>query len=214
MDWAKARALMVEGQVRPNKVTDPRIVEAMLALPREALVPGPRQALAYADVPVPLADGRALLAPMVVARMVQEARPVAGERALALPGAAGYGAALLARLGLAVTLLETEEHQAAAVAAMRFLGATVTHATGALPDGAPGDAKFDLILVEGAVPAPPPGLLAQLADGGRLLAILAGAGTGLAIRVDRRGGADTLTRLFDAAAGTLPEFAARPVFAL
>jgi protein-L-isoaspartate(D-aspartate) O-methyltransferase len=214
MDWAKARALMVEGQVRPNKVTDPRIVEAMLALPREALVPGPRQALAYADVPVPVADGRALLAPMVVARMVQEARPVAGERALALPGAAGYGAALLARLGLAVTLLETAEHQAAAMSAMRALGASVTHATGALANGVPDTRLFDLILVEGALPAPPPGLLGQLAEGGRLLAILAGPGTGQAVRVDRRGGADTLTKLFDAAAPGLPDFAAAPVFAL
>jgi protein-L-isoaspartate(D-aspartate) O-methyltransferase len=214
MDWAKARALMVEGQVRPNKVTDQRIVDAMLALPREALLPGPRRALAYADVPVPLAEGRALLAPMVVARLVQEARPVAGERALALPGAAGYGAALLARLGLAVTLLETPAHAAAAAAAMRALGVSVTHATGRLAHGVPGQEKFDLILLEGAVPAPPAGLLAQLAEGGRLLAIQAGPGTGQAIRVDRRGGSDTLTKLFDAAAPSLPDFAAQPAFAL
>lgn len=214
MDWAKARALMVEGQVRPNRVTDPRLIEAMLALPREAMVPEARRALAYADVPVSLAPGRALLAPMVVARLVQEAQPVAGERVLALPGAAGYGAALLARLGLAVSVLETPAHDAASRAAMRALGVAVTHATGQLDQGVAGAAPFDLILIEGAVPAVPPALLAQLAEGGRLMAIIAAGGTRQAARVDVRGGTATTRRLFDAAAPDLPDFAAAPDFAL
>lgn len=222
MDWAKARVLMVEGQVRPNKVTDPRIVEAMLELPREAMVPAARRAMACADVPVPVAPGRALLAPMVVARLVQEARPIPGERVLALPGVAGYGAALLARLGLNVTLLETEAHATQAVSAMRAVGCQVRHVVGRLAEGAAAQGPYDIILIEGALPAPPQALLEQLSEGGRLLGIMAprqagqkvAAGTRQAFRADRAGGSTTLRPIFDAAAPDLPEFEAEAAFTL
>ena len=75
MDFARARLNMVEGQIRPNKVTDPRIVAAMLDLPRELFLPAERRAMAYLDEDIPLGGGRALVEPMVLARLVQTAEP-------------------------------------------------------------------------------------------------------------------------------------------
>jgi protein-L-isoaspartate(D-aspartate) O-methyltransferase len=222
MEWAAARRNMVEGQVRPNRVNDAAIVELMLNLPREALLPAGRAALAYADVPVEIAPGRALLAPMVVARLVQEANPRAGERALALPGLAGYGAMLLAGLGLQVTALETAEHAGKArerLAALgtalgAALGTGVTVVAGALAAGHPAASPYHLILVEGALASVPSALCAQLAEGGRLLAVVGDSAPRRAVRIDRIGSSLTSRDLFDAAAPLLPDFAPAMEFSL
>jgi protein-L-isoaspartate(D-aspartate) O-methyltransferase len=214
MDWATARVNMVEGQVRPNRVTDPRIVEAMLAIPREALVPPARQALAYADVPVGVAPGRALLAPMVVGRLLQEAAPRAGERALVLPGLGAYGALLLDRLGVAVTVLERPDLADAARHAFAAAGARLSVVAGPLDQGHAAASPYDLILVEAAVPRLPEAWGTQLAEGGRLLAILGEQVPRRAVRATRIGPSLTTTALFDAAAPLLPDIAAAPAFSL
>lgn len=214
MDWARARYNMVEGQLRPNRVADPRIIAAMQAIPREALVPPARQALAYADAAVPVAPGRALLAPMVLGRLLQEAGPRAGERALCLPGRVACGALVLARLGCIVTVLETPDHAAAAAAALAAAGLVVAPAQGRLEDGWAAAAPFDLILVEAALPRIPAALTAQLAEGGRLLAIVGEQTPRRAVRIDRLGGSLSERALFDAAAPLLPDIGAEPAFSL
>src|SRR5271165_2368723 len=82
LDFARARALMVDGQIRPNKVTDPRILAAVGTLPRERFLPPHLAPLAYVDAGVELGGGRYLTEPLAIARLVQLAEPVAAERAL------------------------------------------------------------------------------------------------------------------------------------
>jgi protein-L-isoaspartate(D-aspartate) O-methyltransferase len=214
MDQAAARLNMVEGQVRPNRVNDPRIIQAMLRLPRHLLVPPTRRALAHADAPVPVAEGRALLAPMVVARLVQDAAPRANERALVLPGLGAYGGLLLHALGLSVTALEDPRHADAARQALDAAGGGPVLVAGPLAAGHAAGAPFDLILIEGAVPALPDGLAAQLAEGGRLLAVVGEGVPRRAVRTDRLAGVLTTRVLFDAAAPPLPDFAPAAAFSL
>ena len=105
IDFTAARMLMVNGQVRPNKVTDSRVLAAMRRLPRERFVPADRAALAYSDEDVPLGRDRYLVEPMVIARLVQIAAVQEGDRALVVGSGSGYGAALLAACGATVTAL-------------------------------------------------------------------------------------------------------------
>jgi protein-L-isoaspartate(D-aspartate) O-methyltransferase len=171
---AAARRNMVDSQVRPNKVTDPRILNAMLSVPRHEFVPANRQALAHADEDVPLGDGRVLLEPMVIARLLQAAGPVTGERALVLAAGPGYGAALLAAIGCQVTAVEDDAGLAATLRdTLTRLAPGVATARGSVAQGWAAAAPYDLILIEGAVPAIPEALGAQLVqESGRLVTIL------------------------------------------
>ncbi len=109
-DFAAARLNMVESQVRTNDVTDVRLHDAMRAIPRETLIPADKAFQAYADADVEYAPGRYLLRPREVSKMLQAARPVEGERALAI--AAPYAAAVLQALGVDVERLDTEDLKA------------------------------------------------------------------------------------------------------
>lgn len=186
---------MVDSQVRPNKVSDPRILAAMRALPRERFLPADRAQFAYLDAPVPLghaaAGGRAMLEPMAIARLVQLAAPLAGERTLVVGAGTGYGAALLAACGAEVIALE-EDPALIAIAQFALAEIALTQiprlagpatppprpVTGPLRNGWPAEAPYDLIFIEGAVTAIPPTLAAQLRPiAGRLVAVLAEPGT-------------------------------------
>src|SRR5208282_6497251 len=94
--FADARNRMVDSQIRPNRVTDPRILAAMRCLPRERFLPPAVVSLAYADEDVPLGNGRYLMEPMVLARLLQAANLGEGERALVIAAGTGYSAAVLA----------------------------------------------------------------------------------------------------------------------
>jgi protein-L-isoaspartate(D-aspartate) O-methyltransferase len=217
MDFARARLNMVEGQIRPNKVTDPRIVAAMLELPRERFLPPERQAFAYLDEDIPVAPGRALIEPMVLARLVQAAELRETSRVLVVAAGAGYGAALCGRLAASVIALEApgaaRERLRATLAAM---GAdTVRVAGGPVADGWAAEAPYDAILIEGAVETIPAPILAQLVEGGRLVTVEASgrAGVlGVAVRLVRIGGTTTRLPLFDAGTPVLPEFRRRRGF--
>ncbi len=103
-DYAAARRFMVDGQIRTNKVTDERLIEvALVDLPRERFVAPALQARAYLDDDLPLGNGRYLMEPMVLARLVQTLHIQPGDKILVVAAAGGYGAALLARLGASVT---------------------------------------------------------------------------------------------------------------
>src|ERR1700676_3904148 len=95
---ADARNRMVDSQIRPNKVSDPRILDAMRHLPRERFLPDTQLALAYADQNVPLGGGRVLLQPLALARLVQAAEPMPAEKVLVVAAGTGYSAALFAAL--------------------------------------------------------------------------------------------------------------------
>lgn len=179
-DFARQRLSMVESQLRPNMVTDPRLLAAMGALPRELFVPALARAFAYMDEGVevwPSVDGapaRYLLAPMVLAKLIQLADVDARDRVLDVGCATGYAAAVLARLAGEVVGLEPEpELAASATKTLAELGfANVRIVEGALAQGHAASGPYDAILLGGSVPVVPEPLLAQLKEGGRLAAVI------------------------------------------
>jgi protein-L-isoaspartate(D-aspartate) O-methyltransferase len=216
MDYADARKRMVDGQLRPSRVTDPRVLDAMRELPRENFLPPTARARAYADEDVPLPGGRALIEPMVLARLVQLAAVRPGDRALVVCAGTGYGAAVLGRCGARVTALESDETLLGiareALAAALPTG-TVRIETGSPPRGFAAGAPYDVILIEGEVPEIPNAIADQLAEGGRLVTVLGGGRrNGIAVLTRRLGGSVTTTPVFDCATNALPEFTPAPGF--
>ena len=142
--FAEARNNMVDSQVRPNKVNDPRIIDAMRRLPRERFLPPALASVAYADDDVKLGRGRVLVQPMVIARLVQLTAVVAGERALVVAAGSGYGAALLAACGARVTALEEDETLLAlARPSLAELAPSVSLVSGPLAAGWPAGAPYE-----------------------------------------------------------------------
>jgi protein-L-isoaspartate(D-aspartate) O-methyltransferase len=178
--FADARNRMVDSQIRPNKVTDPRIIAAMRQLPRERFVPSGLAPLAYADEDVPLGGGRVLMEPMVIARLVQLTAVAAGERTLVVGAGTGYGAALLAACGARVTALEEDASlQPLARAALTEFAPSVSLVSGPLAAGWPPGSPYDVILIEGAVLDIPPAIGDQLhKEIGRLVTVRMGNGSG------------------------------------
>ncbi len=176
-DYAAARNNMVDCQVRPNRVTDPRVLDAMRSLPRELFVPPPLAPLAYLDEDLPLGGGRYLIEPLVTARLTQLARVKAGERVLVVAAGTGYGAAILAACGGLVTALEEDDAlMAIALRLLPRLAPSVRLVNGRLAAGLPGDGPWDAIMIEGAVTAIPDAYASQLAPGGRLVTAMAPTG--------------------------------------
>lgn len=216
MDFAEARRFMVEGQLRPNRVEDPRIVAALRDLPRERFVPAAMASRAYADADVPLPGGRAMMKPLVLARLVQLSALRRGERALVLGAGTGFGAALMAAIGASVTAVESDPVLLAiarmAIAASLPAGA-VTLVEGPSSAGHAAGA-YDVIMIEGGVEVVPEAVQEQLVEGGRLVTIsLAGGPPGRALLMRRAGGTVTTVVDFDAHAAALPGFAPAPAFA-
>jgi protein-L-isoaspartate(D-aspartate) O-methyltransferase len=219
IDFAAARRMMVDGQVRTSDVTDPRIIAAMLELPRERFVSGANAALAYLDLDVPVqqASGREevrrLIKPMVLAKMVQAAAVKETDHVLDAGCATGYSSALLARLAHSVVALEEDPALAqSADANLKSVGArNVTVVTGPLTAGWQPKAPYDVIFVNGATEVVPRALCAQLKDGGRLLAVL-GRPNGRAMVYRSVSGDVSGWPIFDAAAPLLPCFAKPPAF--
>ena len=213
--FSAARNNMVDSQVRPNRVTDPRVLDAMRSLPREQFVPPEQAALAYMEADVPLGGGRVLMEPMVLARLVQLARIRPGERTLVVAAGTGYGAAVVAACGAAVTALE--ENEALLAIALRALprhAPSVRLVHGPLAAGMPADPAWDLILIEGAVASIPAAFAAQLAASGRLVTVLSEPGgvTGRAVLAEPvmvAGAPRFRTReVFDCSPPLLPELRA------
>lgn len=173
-DYAALRHLMVETQVRTNDVTDPRIHAAMREVARERFVPGDKRSLAYSDVPVEVAPRRFLIDPRSFAKLVQLARIEPGDRVLDVGGATGYSAAVLGHLAKTVTALEQDADLVRiASETLDAIGArNVAVVQGALTEGVRSGGPFDVIFINGAIGTEPTALLGQLAEGGRLVAIL------------------------------------------
>lgn len=211
-DFAQARDHMVDGQVRPNKVIDPRIIRAMRTLPRERFVPLHLQHLAYVDEDVPLGNSRVLVEPMVIARLVQLARVRDGERVLVVGAGPGYGAALMAACGASVTALEEDETLlAVARSVLPTVAPGVTITAGPLAAGLPG--LWDVVMIEGAVTAIPPAFESQVrADGGRLVTVMARGPAGHGVLAEHGGGGLRPQAEFDCATPLLRPLEAKPAF--
>jgi protein-L-isoaspartate(D-aspartate) O-methyltransferase len=213
-DYAQARRTMVDCQVRPSDVTDLRIIAALLDVPRERFVAPARRGIAYLDVDVPIGEGRALLKPMVFAKLLQAAGVGENDHVLDAGCATGYSSAVLGKLARDVVALEEDpELASAARAALSELGvANASVVTGPLSGGWQQGAPYDAILLEGASEVVPDALLGQLKDGGRLVAVVGRAPMGRATVYRMVGRHATAQPLFDAAAPLLPGFAKPAAF--
>jgi protein-L-isoaspartate(D-aspartate) O-methyltransferase len=215
-DFALARRNMIDGQLRPNRVTNTALLAAIGELPRERFLPEAFRSVAYADEDVPLGGGRHLMEPMVLARLIQALQPQAGDRALVVGAGRGYGVALLARLVKMVVAVECDPILAAAGGEItKDLGlAGIQWIVGKLEQGAPGVAPFDVVLVEGAVRQVPQTILDQMAEGGRLAVTISGppGALGVAQLFVKNGGVTSGRPLFDAGTPLLPGFAPPPRF--
>lgn len=215
-DFAAARRMMVLGQLTPNTVSDPLLLQAMGEVPRELFVPPAMRHRAYADEAVPLPNGRAMMTPMVIGRLIQMLLPQPGERALVVGAGTGYGAAILARMDLDVVAIESDaELVALGKRAIDFAlaGHRPLLREGDPLKGWPVGAPFRLILIEGGIERVPAELWTQMGEGGRAAAIRQGQGpVGRAALFRRVGGSVTETSGFDAVAPVLPEFRAAPGF--
>lgn len=214
MNFAAARHNMVESQIRPNRVTDEKLIAAFAKIPREEFVPRQFRGVAYVDEAVSLGEGRHLMEPMVLARLIQTAAPAAGDLALVVGCGTGYGAAILSHLVGAVVALEHDPGLAQqATQTLGTLGIdTVAVIAGALDKGCPDQAPFDVILFDGAVPEIPETIASQLAEGGRLVAIVAGSRIGKATLATRRRGVLASREVFDAGTPILPGFQRKSAF--
>jgi protein-L-isoaspartate(D-aspartate) O-methyltransferase len=213
-----ARQKMVDGQVRPSDVTDLRIIDAMLAVPREAFVPQDKQALAYLDIDLDVSEGgserRFLIKPVVTAKMLQAAEIKDTDNVLVVGCATGYAAAVVARLAGQVTATESDSSLAArAKDVLAELGiGNVTVRTADPSEGDAANAPYDVIVLNGATEVTPDRLYPQLKDGGRLVGVFAMAQPPRAMIVTHSH-ADFGTRaLFDAAVPVLPGLGRVPAF--
>jgi protein-L-isoaspartate(D-aspartate) O-methyltransferase len=187
----------------------------MRRLKRERFLPPHLAPLAYADEDVPLGGGRYLMEPMVLARLIQLAAVIGGERVLVVGAGAGYGAAVLAACGGRVTALEEDPALLAlAGAALAEAAPGVTLVAGKLEAGYPAGAPYDIIMIEGAVDRIPASLAGQLrVEGGRLVGVICGAGrTNQVVLAEATPAGLRAQPVFDCATPPLPMLRPAPAF--
>jgi protein-L-isoaspartate(D-aspartate) O-methyltransferase len=213
--YEAARVNMIESQLRPNKVTDERVIAAFTRIRRELFVPERLRGVAYVDDDLPLGGGRYMMKPMVAARLLQAAMVKAKDTALVVGAGVGYEAALLAQLVRSVIALE-ENPELARIGRSALVDhriSSVSYVEAPLPLGHRQRSPYDLILFAGAVAAIPEEINSQLAEGGHIAVVLRQHEcVGRATLITRTGGALTLRVIFDAATPLLPSFVAKPGF--
>ena len=215
IDYAAARLNMVDGQLRTNGIVDPVLLDAFLSVPRERFVPETLRGAAYVDDDLPLGNGRFLMEPLVLARLIQLAELGADARVLCVGAGPGYDAAILARVADTVVALESDPSLAAV--ARRLLGelgcTRVSAIEGYLEKGHAAGAPYDAILLGGAITVVPDVIAQQLAPAGRIVAVTSTEGRVQQVTVMTRVGPVLSRRpAFDAATHALPGFAAQPAF--
>ena len=171
MDTTQARNRMVEAQIARRGVRDPRVLEAMRAVPREAFIPAGFEEFAYQDSALPIAEGQTISQPYIVAAMLEAAELEDGDKVLEVGAGSGYAAAVASRI--AAKVFAIERHAALTDAARERIQALDYHnvvlKTGDGSTGWPEAAPFDAIIVSAGVPRIPEALKMQLAIGGRLV---------------------------------------------
>jgi protein-L-isoaspartate(D-aspartate) O-methyltransferase len=214
-EFGATRTHMIESQLRPGKVIDARVLGAFAGIRRELFVPEHLRAVAYVDEDLPLGRGRYLMEPMVAARLLQAAAIERTDAVLIIGAGTGYEAALAAALARSVVALEEEPELArhAREALVEHSIASVSVVEGPLSQGYRPRAPYDAVLFCGAVAEVPSEIDSQLAEGGRLLAVVKSTnGIGRAILRTRTGGVMAQRVLFDAATPFLPGFLPKPAF--
>lgn len=211
-----ARENMIQGQLRPNGIEAPALLEALQAVPREKFVPRHLQRIAYVDEDVEIAGGRFLPEPVILARLLQALEIAEGEIALDIGCGTGYSTALLGQM--AATVVALESNKALATEADRLLREldicnTVVIEQADMKTGFEKQAPYNVILINGSVPEVPAQIKSQLADGGRLVTVLSKRGhMGSAVLITRTGDNFSTRVLFDAATPVMPGFEAAETF--
>ena len=207
MDYAAARQHMIDSQIKTNKGTDPSVIQALAAVPREAFVADAQKKLAYIDRPVAIGAGRRMTEPMVLARLLQVAQLKLSDAVRVVGAGTGYSAAILARLVKKVVALESSPElaeRAKAIIAGMGIG-NINVVTGDLTAGRAGDGPYDFILVDGAAEVVHEALTGQLEDRGRLEVVIKDQGVvGRGTVFTRADGVVSQRAIFDADAEVLP----------
>ena len=206
-NFAAARHNMVESQVRPNGITDHRIIDAMAQVKREDFVPAERKTIAYLDEDVQLKEGRFLIEPMAFARMIHLALIKPTDRVLVVGAGTGYGAKIISMLAKSVVALESDPELAGL--ARDFLAGTdgVEVVEGSLAEGYAARAPYDVIIVEGRIAAVPESLFAQLANEGRIVAAVGNTDVSKMQIATLTDGHRSSRSAFDVSIAPLPGFA-------
>ena len=215
--FAVQRRSMVDSQLRTNRVMDEALIAALLEIPRERFVPDRLASVAYVDRDLPLEGGRFVMEPMVFARLAQLLAVSSGDVVLDIACGTGYSSAVLSRLCSTVVALECDS--ALAETARTNLAESdidnVIVVDGPLGEGYPDQAPYNAILLGGAVPEIGAALTDQLADGGRVAAVVAdGSGPGRATCATRTGARTSSRVAFDASTLPLPGFGKAERFVL
>ncbi len=208
MDFAAARRNMIDGQILPNRVSDNLVMDAFESIPREQFVSEALRSVAYTDEDLALGRGRFLLEASVLARLLQAAALEQSDKVLVVAGASGYSAAVVAQLSQSVTLLDSDAaFLAHARTTLANLGlGRIAVVEGDVTHGYAANGPYNVILIDGAVGQVPPALLDQLADGGRVVAVVQQAVQGVATLFERHGGIIGQVPVFDANVPALAEF--------
>jgi len=219
-DYAAARFHMVEGQIRPNKVVDTKLLDIISALPREIFVPPAMAGIAYIDEDLQVAPNRYLLEPMVLARLLESAAIKSTDRVLEIAPSTGYSTAVIASLAKEVVAVESDASlkmlAVSNMGSVQIINAEIKQGT--MTDGYKAKAPFDVIFINGGVEFVSETLLAQLAEGGRLLTVVRQYGTAHAAHIgearvyEKIRGHVSHRVLFDANVKLLPGFSVSRTF--
>lgn len=206
-DFAAARRHMIESQLRPSDVSDPVVIAAMAVTAREDFVPETHRAIAYIDRSVPLGGGRVLNPALSTGLMLTRAELTSDDRVLLIGSGTGYMAALLAGIVSSVVAVE-QDRALVELAKARLAGvANVETVESDLAAGHVAQAPYSLIIIDGAVEQVPEAIVAQLADGGRLVTGLNEAGVSRLAIGRRQAGAFALVPFADTDIAPLAAFA-------
>ncbi|MAO92542.1 MAG: protein-L-isoaspartate O-methyltransferase [Rhodospirillales bacterium] len=215
MDFALARRNMVESQLRTNKVTGTKLIQALHRIPRERFVPIAKRHRSYFDESIEVAKNRWLMPPMPLARLIQESYPQDTDNVMVIGAGMGYSSALYGALTRSVFAVENDpdlvEEMGGALTDLALDNVVAVEAS--LADGYPKEGPYDIILMTGMIEYAPQTLLDQLNEGGRLMAVVGAPGDiGRATLFGKKNGMTSTRVLFDATIKPLPGFARTPAF--
>jgi len=216
MDFSSARHNMVESQLKPNRITDMVLMDALTVLPREKFVPRAMQGVAYVDEAIDIGEGRYLMEAWVLARLLEAAEVRSEDVALLVGCGSGYEAAVMSYLAGTVVALESNKKflkRANDLLAELSIN-TVAIVEGGLAKGYVRQAPYDVIMINGAVSEIPDCLYKQLGDGGRLVSIVGDGAYGKGTLVTSYDGVITTREIFDAGTPTLLGFEKETTFSL
>jgi protein-L-isoaspartate(D-aspartate) O-methyltransferase len=209
IDFAAIRQQMVDNQVRTTDVTEHRLLDALLSVPREDFVPEDKKVLAYIDADIELStEGRYVLEPSPLAKLIQAAEVRASEKVLEVGAGSGYVSAVLSHLADEVIALEVDSDLVAQAKDNLTAGGynNVSVVSGDLAAGHKSNAPYDLIFVNGALGVEPVQLFTQMAEGGRMITVIGSGGAAQALLYVKENNQISSRKLFNISIPALPGF--------